>query len=314
MSKESSESFDSDEFLKTLTQRPGVYQMFGEDDRLLYVGKASNLKKRVSSYFQRNQPNSRIRSMVSQIRAIETTVTNTEAEALILENNLIKQHRPRYNVLLRDDKSYPYIFVSTRDQYPRLAYHRGSKREKGRYFGPYPSSGAVRETLNMLQKLFRVRQCEDSFFSNRSRPCLQYQINRCTAPCVGYISEEDYGRDMAHALRFLEGKSEEIVRDLVGLMEKSSDALEFEKAAEYRDQIQKLRKITDRQYVSGTEQNVDLHVCVQESGISCVQVFTIRAGNVLGNKNFFPANTEGMECDEVLDSFVGQYYQHRELP
>jgi len=314
MSKESSEPFDSDEFLKTLTQRPGVYQMFGEDDRLLYVGKASNLKKRVSSYFQRNQPNSRIRSMVSQIRAIETTVTNTEAEALILENNLIKQHRPRYNVLLRDDKSYPYIFVSTRDQYPRLAYHRGSKREKGRYFGPYPSSGAVRETLNMLQKLFRVRQCEDSFFSNRSRPCLQYQINRCTAPCVGYISEEDYGRDMAHALRFLEGKSEEIVRDLVELMEKSSDALEFEKAAEYRDQIQKLRKITDRQYVSGSEQNVDLLVCVQESGISCVQVFTIRAGNVLGNKNFFPANTEGMECEEVLDSFVGQYYQHRELP
>jgi excinuclease ABC subunit C len=314
MTEPSAETFDSNEFLKTLTPRPGVYQMFGEDERLLYVGKASNLKKRVSSYFQRNQPNSRIRSMVSQIRSIETTVTNTEAEALILENNLIKQHRPRYNVLLRDDKSYPYIFVSTRDQFPRLAYHRGAKRKEGRYFGPYPSSGAVRETLNMLQKLFRIRQCEDSFFSNRSRPCLQYQINRCTAPCVGYITEDDYRRDMAHALSFLEGKNEEIIHDLVALMEKSSASLEFEQAAEYRDQIQKLRKITDRQYVSGSDQNADLLVCVQESAMSCVQVFTIRSGNVLGNKNYFPGNTEGMGCEEVLDSFIGQYYQYRDLP
>jgi excinuclease ABC subunit C len=307
-------AFDAKAFLRGLPHSPGVYRMLSGDGLLLYVGKAGNLKKRVSSYFQKQHPNTRIRSMVSQIRDIEITVTNTEAEALILENNLIKEHRPRYNVLLRDDKSYPYIFVSTRDQFPRLGFHRGARRKGGKYFGPYPSVGAVRDTLNLLQKLFRVRQCEDSFFRNRSRPCLQYQIGRCTAPCVGLISTEEYGHDIDHALRFLEGKNDEIIHDLVERMEEASERLDYERAAAYRDQIHNLRKITDKQHVSGTEQNVDVLVCVQLSGLVCVQAFTIRSGNILGNKNFFPGHTEGMSESEVLEAFIGQYYQTRDLP
>lgn len=288
--------------------------MMSSAGQILYVGKAKNLKKRVSSYFQKQHPDARIRSMVSQISDIEITLTNTEAEALILENTLIKEHRPRYNVLLRDDKSYPYIYVSTADTFPRLAYHRGSKRGKGQYFGPYPSAGAVRETLNLLQKLFRVRQCEDSFYRNRSRPCLQYQINRCTAPCVGLITEDDYASDIQHALQFLQGRSDEIIHDLVERMEQAAHKLDYEKAAELRDQINSLRKITDRQYVSGSDRDLDLIVLVQEQGLVCVQVFTIRGGNILGNKNFFPDNTEGMPVDVILHAFLGQYYLVRDLP
>ncbi len=306
--------FDAKAFLRTLSTSPGVYRMMSATGQILYVGKAKNLKKRVSSYFQKQHPDARIRSMVSQISDIEITLTNTEAEALILENTLIKEHRPRYNVLLRDDKSYPYIYVSTADTFPRLAYHRGSKRGKGQYFGPYPSAGAVRETLNLLQKLFRVRQCEDSFYRNRSRPCLQYQINRCTAPCVGLITEEDYAADIQHALQFLQGRSDEIIHDLVERMEQAAHKLDYEKAAELRDQINSLRKITDRQYVSGSDRDLDLVVLVQEQGLACVQVFTIRGGNILGNKNFFPDNTEDMPVEEILQAFLGQYYLARDLP
>jgi excinuclease ABC subunit C len=314
MSEVSSTEFDARAFLRNLPNSPGIYRMLGADNQLLYVGKAGRLKKRVSSYFQKQHPNNRIRSMVEQIRGIEITVTNTEAEALILENNLIKEHRPRYNVLLRDDKSYPYIFVSTSDQYPRLGFHRGVKRKGGKYFGPYPSVGAVRDTLNLLQKLFRVRQCEDSFFRNRSRPCLQYQINRCTAPCVGLISVQDYEQDIRHALQFLEGKNDEIIHDLVKRMESAAECLDYEQAAGFRDQIHNLRKITDQQHVSGREQNLDILTCVQLSGLYCVQVFTIRSGNILGNKNFFPGHADGLTEAEVLGAFIGQYYLTRDLP
>ena len=306
--------FDHRAFLATLTSRPGVYRMIGEGGRLLYVGKARNLKKRVASYFRSRQPSPRIRSMVAQIHDIEITVTHTEAEALILENNLIKEHRPRYNILLRDDKSYPWIFVSTDETFPRLAFHRGARSKGGRYFGPYPSAGAVRETLNLLQKLFRVRQCEDSFFRNRSRPCLQYQIDRCSAPCVGLVSEAEYRAEVGHAIRFLEGRSEELIGELVARMEQAAERLEFEQAARLRDRIEQLRRISDRQAISGELRDVDVLACAQEGGMTCVQVFTIRAGTVLGNRNFFPDNTEGLAPGEVLEAFLGQYYLERALP
>lgn len=306
--------FDPKAFLATLTSRPGVYRMIGEGGKLLYVGKARNLKKRVASYFRTQHPSPRIRSMVAQIRDIEITVTHTEAEALILENNLIKEHRPRYNILLRDDKSYPWIQVTTDDAFPRLGFHRGARKRGSRYFGPYPSAGAVRETLNLLQKLFRVRQCEDSFFRNRSRPCLQYQIERCTAPCVGLISEQAYRADIDNAIRFLEGKSEQIIHQLVERMEQAAAELRFEEAARYRDQIEQLRRITDRQSISGEIRDVDVIACAQGAGITCVQVFTVRAGNVLGNRNYFPDNAEGLEPGEVLEAFLGQYYLERLLP
>ncbi|WP_455380910.1 excinuclease ABC subunit UvrC, partial [Acidihalobacter prosperus] len=250
MDKVLPEHFDPALFVKDLPHRPGVYRMMGVDGELLYVGKAKNLKNRVSSYFRGRQPSARIRAMVSQINKVEITVTHTEAEALLLENNLIKAHRPRYNVLLRDDKSYPYIYVCKQDKFPRIGFHRGPKKNNGRYFGPYPSAQAVRETLSTLQRLFQVRQCENSFFANRSRPCLQYQIKRCTAPCVGYIQPDNYQADIERAMRFLEGQSGELINELVDEMEKASSALEFERAARYRDQIDTLRQISERQTIS----------------------------------------------------------------
>ena len=310
-----SAAFDAQAFLRHLTHRPGVYRMIGAEGQILYVGKAKDLRKRVASYFRDSaQLSPRIASMVRQITNVEVTVTNTEAEALLLENNLIKEHRPRYNVLLRDDKSYPYIFVSTQDRFPRLGFHRGGRQRRGRYFGPYPSAGAVRETLNLLQKLFLVRQCEDSFFQNRSRPCLQYQIKRCTAPCVGYISEDAYRVDIDHAIQFLEGKSEAVIGDLVRRMEAAAAALEYEQAGHYRDQIEALRKISERQYVSGGEGDFDILACEIRSGMACVQVFSIRGGHNLGNKSFFPSTPEGLSQGEVLGAFIGQYYLSREIP
>jgi excinuclease ABC subunit C len=311
--KTAPESFDSSAFLRHLTHRPGVYRMLDGEGTVLYVGKARDLRKRVSSYFRRHVTSDRIRSMVSQIRAIEVTVTGTEAEALLLENNLIKQHRPRYNVLLRDDKSYPYILV-TDHPFPRLAFHRGARKPGGRYFGPYPSAGAVRETLNLLQKLFMVRQCEDSFFQNRSRPCLQYQIRRCTAPCVGYVDEASYRQDVEHALQFLEGRSEEVIRDLVQRMEQSSARLAFEEAARYRDQISRLRQVSEQQYISGESGDVDIIACHMASGQACVQVFFVRGGHHLGNKALFPSVPGDTAVDELLTAFLGQYYLAREVP
>ena len=306
--------FDAQDYLKNLTPRPGVYRMLDGEGVVLYVGKARNLRKRVASYFRRTGLGSKTRALVAQIAAIEVTVTHTEGEALLLENNLIKSLRPRYNVLLRDDKSYPYIYLSTDQQYPRLAFHRGAKRGKGSYFGPYPGAGAVRESLHLLQKLFKVRQCEDSFFGNRSRPCLQYQIKRCTAPCVGYISPEDYAEDVRNTVLFLEGGDRAVIHGLVARMEKASAALEYEKAAAFRDQIATLRRVQEKQYVSNERGDLDILASATNGGNACVQVFFIRKGRNLGNAVFYPRVPGDSGNEEILSAFITQYYLGRSIP
>jgi excinuclease ABC subunit C len=301
--------FDPAPFLKSLTSKPGVYRLLDSRGRILYVGKARNLKKRVSSYFRpSHQLEPKTRSMVAQAASVDVTVTRTEGEALLLENNLIKEYKPRYNIVLRDDKSYPYIYVSLHEQFPRLAFHRGARKGAGRYFGPYPSAGAVRETLNLLQKLFRVRQCEDSFFRNRIRPCLQYQIQRCTAPCVGLVAPEAYAQDVRHAVMFLEGKSDEVVDDLGKRMEGASRTLAFEQAARLRDQIARLRRVQNRQYITAMGGNLDVVAAACEGGVGCVQVFFVRDGRLLGNKAYFPRHTLDEDEASVLRAFLGQFY------
>jgi excinuclease ABC subunit C len=288
--------------------------MYGVERDILYVGKAKNLKKRLASYFRATGLSVKTRALVEQIRHIEVTVTHTEGEALILESNLIKEHRPRYNILLRDDKSYPYIYVSDQDRFPRIVVHRGAKRKKGRYLGPYPNAGAVRESLHFIHKLFKIRQCEDSYFSNRSRPCLQYQIKRCTAPCVGYISEQDYRRDIDRAMLFLEGKSTRLIEDMVAQMEQAAEQLQFEQAALYRDQIRMLQKVVEKQYVSGDGKDVDILACVSRGGQACVQVFYIRDGRNLGNRSYFPQLPEALDEAQVLAGFIPQFYLQHEPP
>ncbi len=311
---EQTSSFDAADFLKTLTSRPGVYRMLDAQHDVLYVGKARNLKRRVSSYFRKTGLNAKTRALVGQIAGIEVTVTNTEGEALLLENNLIKQHQPRYNVLLRDDKSYPYIYLSTNQEFPRLSFHRGARRGKGRYFGPYPSSGAVRESLHLLQKLFRVRQCEDSFFRNRARPCLQYQIKRCTAPCVGYVSTADYAEDVSNTVMFLEGKSSTVIDGMVKKMERAAADLRYEQAAEIRDQIASLHRVQEKQYVSNERGDLDIVACATDRGHTCIQVFFVRRGRNLGNTVFFPKNPAESRSEDVLSAFLPQYYIGREIP
>jgi excinuclease ABC subunit C len=305
--------FDSAAFLKTLTGRPGVYRMLDSDGTVIYVGKAKNLKKRVSSYFRKTGLTAKTRVMVAQIAAIETTVTHTENEALILENNLIKELMPRYNILLRDDKSYPYLFISG-DRFPRLSLHRGAKRRVGKYFGPYPSAGAVRESLNLLQKLFPVRQCEDSYYQNRSRPCLQYQIKRCTAPCVGLVSEEDYKKDVEHTIMFLEGKNQQVMDDLTAEMEAASKRLDFEQAAAIRDKIIALRRVQERQYVSSTQGEFDVLAAIVRDGIAVVEVCFIRGGRNLGSKSYFPKGSADSSAEELLTAFIPQYYLGKNVP
>ena len=304
--------FDYRAFLAGLTRRPGVYRMIGGAGEVLYVGKARDLRRRVSSYFNRAQ-NLRIQKLVSRIEHIEVTVTHTEAEALLLENNLIKTLQPRYNVLLKDDKSYPYILLSE-GPFPRLAFHRGPRREPGRYFGPYPSAGAVRETLGLLQRVFPVRQCEDSYFRNRTRPCLQYQIGRCTGPCVGLVAAGRYGLDVKDTERFLEGHGSQVVDELVERMETASNALEFEEAARIRDQIASLRRIQSRQYVSGEHGDLDIVACALAGGRACIQLFSIRGGRNLGNKVFFPKVAEGAEERDVISAFIAQHYLGGAVP
>ena len=314
MTDDNLEEFDSKQFLITVPHKPGVYRMLGVDDEILYVGKAKDLKNRVSSYFRSNLVNSRIWSMVKQIQNVRITLTDTEAEALLLESNLIKKHQPRYNILLRDDKSYPHIYVSAHE-YPRVQFYRGGKKLKGKYFGPYPSSGAVRETLNHLQKLFQMRQCEDSYFANRSRPCLQYQIKRCTAPRTHEISVDDYQISVNHTIKFLQGKSKIIINDLVKKMDQTAARLEYEKAAECRDQIENLRKISQQQYINGAKGDVDVIALQFASKVASIQVLTIRGGNNLGNKNFFPKlPSVDVNEAEILSSFVAQYYHSRKIP
>ncbi len=306
--------FDGKAFVRTLTTSPGVYRYYDAGGALLYVGKAANLRKRVGNYFLKPRMEPRIASMVAQIARAETTVTRTEAEALLLESQLIKQLRPRYNILLRDDKSYPYIYLSSEDTYPRLGFHRGARKARGHYFGPFPSAWAVRESLDAMQKLFRVRQCEDSTFRNRSRPCLQYQIGRCTAPCVGYISPDDYARDVRHARMFLEGRSSAVIEECSEAMEAASQALEFERAAALRDQVAVLRKLQAQHHVKGASADMDVIACCVEGGIACVSVLFFRNGLSRGSRDFHPRLPLDADAPDVLEQFIAQYYVDRPVP
>ncbi|AGA33049.1 Excinuclease ABC subunit C [Thioalkalivibrio nitratireducens DSM 14787] len=304
--------FDHKAFLAACTSAPGVYQMLDDAGTVLYVGKARNLRKRLASYFRSaGERSPKTRAMVAQIADIRVAVTHTEAEALLLEANLIKRHRPRYNVLLRDDKSYPYIFVSNHE-YPRLGFHRGARKKGVRYFGPYPSAVAVRETLNLLQKLFLMRQCEDSVFAHRSRPCLQHQIGRCTAPCVALIDPDEYAADVQASVRFLEGRSEQVIGDLVQRMEAASAALQFERAARLRDQIAHLRQISEQQYVAGGDGDADIFALAREGGAAAVQIFFVRHGQNLGNSVRYPKLPEEAGDDEIMAAILAQYYAERE--
>ena len=314
MEPASPQAFDGKAFVSTLTSSPGVYRYFDEGGELLYVGKASSLKKRVGSYFLKPRMEPRIAAMVSQIARCEITVTRTEAEALLLESQLIKALKPRYNILLRDDKSYPYIYLSGSEEYPRLAFHRGARNQPGRYFGPFPSAFAVRESLNLMQKLFKVRQCEDSYFRNRSRPCLQYQIGRCTGPCVGLISADDYRNDVRHAEMFLEGRGNAVTDELVASMEQASASLNFERAAALRDQIATLRKLHAQNHVQGATADMDVIACRIEAGIACVSVLFFRNGISLGTRDFYPRLPLDAEPADVLAQFVAQYYLDRPVP
>ena len=305
--------FDGKAFVAHLSSSPGVYRMVGGNDELLYVGKAGNLKKRVGSYFLKPALHPRIAAMVAQIARVDITLTRTEAEALLLEAQLIKTLRPRYNILLRDDKSYPYIHLTPGDV-PRLTFHRGARTGGGRYFGPFPSALAVRETLGLLQKLFRIRNCEDSYFRNRSRPCLQHQIGRCSAPCVGLIEAEDYRTSVRHATLFLEGKSNALLEELVAQMEQSSKALDFERAATLRDRIELVRRVQARHYVQGAGRDMDIVACSIDNGSACVSVMFFRDGASLGSSDFFPRLALDADEAAVIGSFLIQYYLERPVP
>lgn len=306
--------FDGKAFVRTLTSSPGVYRHFDAAGELLYVGKAGNLKKRVGSYFLKPRMEPRIAAMVAQIARVEITVTRTEGEALLLESQLIKSLKPRYNILLRDDKSYPYIYLSGGEDYPRLAFHRGARNLPGRYFGPYPSTYAVRESLSLMQKLFKVRQCEDSYFRNRSRPCLQHQIGRCTAPCVQLINVEDYRSDVRHAEMFLEGRSNAVIDELAEAMEQASKALQFERAAKLRDQVAALRQLQAQHHVHGASADMDVIACRIEAGMACISVLFFRNGISLGTRDFFPRLPLDAEPADVLTQFIAQYYLDRPVP
>jgi len=308
-------TFDEKSFLRSLTHRPGVYRMLNAKHKVIYVGKARDLKKRVSSYFHRSHDSVKTAAMMELIANVEVTVTNTEAEALILEYNLIKQHKPRFNVILRDDKSYPYIYVSTRHSFPRLQFHRGPRKGKGRYFGPYPSTRAVRQTLNELQKLFLVRQCQDSYFRNRTRPCLQYQIKRCTAPCVDLISKEQYAKDVDAAIEFLEGKNQSVIDRFVDRMEQASADQHYERAARFRDQISRLKEIEARQLVSrSANKDLDILGFASNAAIHCVTVLFIRNGALIGSRDHFPKIAGEDDKQKILNGFVTQYYLGRDAP
>lgn len=302
-------AFDPKRFLATLTNRPGVYRMLDSNGQVLYVGKARDLKRRVSSYFGAKAHHPKTQALMRVVDRVEVTVTASEQEALLLEYTQIKAHAPRYNVLYRDDKSYPYIRVTTHQEFPRFEFHRGSRRAPGRYFGPYPSAGNLRDVLGQLQKLFRVRQCRDSFFANRSRPCLQHQIHRCTAPCVELVSEADYARDVENAMRFLSGRNEQVLDDLVGRMEAAADALDFEGAARIRDQIAAVRQVQATQIVAGKQaRDLDVIAAHSEAGVHCVALLMIRAGRVLGSRALFPKAAGAPDPAELIEAFIAQHY------
>jgi excinuclease ABC subunit C len=311
-----SDSFDASAFLAACSGRPGVYRMLDAGGKLLYVGKAKNLKKRLASYFRKTGLAPKTAALVGKIALVETTITANETEALLLEQTLIKEWRPPYNILLRDDKSYPYVHLSDGD-FPRLSIHRGAKKQKGRYFGPYPSAGAIRESLNLLQKAFLVRQCEDSYYKNRTRPCLQYQIKRCKGPCVGLVDPAEYAEDVRHSVMFLEGRSNALTQELSTGMEEAAQRLDFERAAELRDQIGILRRVQDQQSMEGGTGDIDVVAAIATPGGACVHLISVRGGRVLGSKNFFPQVAIEEESADVLVAFIGQYYlgnQERDLP
>ncbi|MCG9696518.1 excinuclease ABC subunit UvrC [Shewanella sp. Isolate11] len=302
-----SSSFDSVAFLKSVSSSAGVYRMYDGEGTVIYVGKAKDLKKRLSSYFRKNVTNVKTRALVSHIRDIDVTLTHSETDALLLENDYIKQYMPKYNVLLRDDKSYPYIFLSSH-QHPRLAYHRGAKREKGQYFGPYPNGGAVRESLHLMQKLFPVRQCDDLYYKARSRPCLQYQIARCSAPCVDKVSDEEYQEQVKLATLFLKGKDQQVLASLVAKMEQAAQNMHYEDAARYRDQISALRRVVEQQEVSGSHGDMDVIGVYFASGVACFHLLIIRSGKIFGSRSYYPAVPDETELSEVLRAFMLQFY------
>ena len=301
-------AFDASAFLSNLTTRCGVYQMYDADGRLLYVGKARNLRSRVGSYFRNRGLNGKTVALVNRIADIQVTVTSTEVDALLLEHNLIKSHRPPYNILLRDDKTYPYIFLSSEDRFPRLALHRGPKRRKGQYFGPYPSAGAVRQSLHFLQKVFKVRQCRDSYFRNRSRPCLQHQIDRCSAPCVDLVTTSEYAQQVDNTVMFLQGKNQELMVRLADDMERAASELAYERAAVLRDQLRQLQHVQATQGIEGSSGDLDILAAVVAGGQTCVQVLFVRGARVLGSKTWYPPLKLDETPDAVLAAFLPQFY------
>ena len=311
---ESDAVFDGRRFAAGLPNLPGVYRMLNAAGDVLYVGKALELKKRVGSYFQKTLQSPRVAMMVSQVAAMEVTVTRSEGEALILENNLIKSLSPKYNILFRDDKSYPYLTIGD-GEYPRLGFHRGAMERTSRYFGPFPHAGAVRESIQLLQRVFRLRTCEDTVFSNRSRPCLLHQIRRCSGPCVGLVEPAAYAEDVRNARLFLEGRSDDVLKRLAARMQDAAHGLHFEEAAIYRDQIQSLSKMAQRQYAdTGSDQDADVIGFASERDLACVNLVMVRGGRHLGDRSFFPQNAQERDPGEVLQAFIAQHYLERPVP
>ncbi|MCE5393338.1 MAG: excinuclease ABC subunit UvrC [Acidithiobacillus sp.] len=309
------EPFDVPSFLARLHAGPGVYQILGGDGRLLYVGKARNLKRRVSSYFQKQRHSPKTQAMLAQLARVEVIHTHTETEALVLEAQLIKKHHPPYNILLRDDKSYPYLFIDTRTPFPAMRFHRGAQRAKGYYFGPYPASSALRESMVLLQKAFRLRTCEDSVFAHRSRACLHYQIQRCSGPCVGHIDADRYAADVEATRRFLEGRSDEVVQELEERMQQAAERLDFEEAARLRDQLAALAKVQERQYVAQAGGgDFDVLAAVEEGGRWCIYASFLRHGRQLGGRALFPQHIQGVRGAELMAAFLAQFYTEREIP
>ncbi len=314
MSKPSDKAFDGKSFARRLPTGPGVYVMRATGGKALYVGKAGNLRKRVGSYFDARPKSERLMRMVAAIDSVEVSLTRTEGEALLLENEWIKSQHPRYNVLLRDDKSYPWLLVSTGHEFPRIAFHRGARGKGAEYLGPFPSAGSVRESINLIQKLFRLRNCEDSYFAHRRRPCLQHQIQRCTAPCVDLVSAADYQLQVDDALMFLRGGSQKVIKRLIARMDRAAGELDYERAARIRDQINTLKQVQAQQFVATLREDTDLIALERLGDKACAQVVSYRGGRHVGQRSFFPTQVKGHEDPGVLQAFVGQYYRERMPP